>query len=464
MEAARASQTPWDDCRIRSAHLTDRHRARRQEVRNSARSSAAANVLTGKLQVSPDSAEVGAGRSQATDQRATTQGMYHKHPPRGRNTAPRSAQSSPWPCHIALRAAPVICALFRRTVCAMSIGVPRRGYIGLRDTAARLFESRRGGTDLKVVARDLLVGFHDVCTFAGLDGVLAELAVVFAPLDVADRGALADHDAVFSALVARLRTLDLDPDSGGPRNAKPGQLADSVVAVLDLAVVETPDDSIALGDDVRVAVAAALASVVDVEMAAPTMRESIIADARARCDDSFHSAFDKIAAALDDRALHQVKQPKVPVHALHAVQRALTEARDAFVARVANAAIDRATAALERAGAPATDVAARIDRPITFRATVRDVAILRASDSGVPRMPSAQVRSLLDSLTTLARITWRAPEKPVKPYAASQTFAVGDVIDHPKFGRGSVVSCLAQRIDVEFADGKHTLIHVPPRR
>ncbi|HSR97207.1 MAG TPA: hypothetical protein VLM79_09165 [Kofleriaceae bacterium] len=346
----------------------------------------------------------------------------------------------------------------------MSIEIPRRGYVGLRETATRLFDSRRGGTDLKVLARDLLVGFHDVCTFAGLDGVLTELAGALAPLDAADRAALADHEAVFAALVARLRTVDLDPNSGGPRNAKPGQLADSVVAVLDLTVVETPDDSIELGDDVRVAVTGALASVLDVEMAAPKMRETIIADARARCEESFHAAFDKIAAALDERALQQMKQPKVPVHALHAVQRTLSEARDAFVARVANAAIDRAVAALEQAGAPATEVAARIDRPVTFRATVRDVAILRANESHVPRTPSAQARSLFDSLITLARISWRAAEKPVRPYAASQTFAVGDVIDHPKFGRGSVVASLAQRIDVEFADGKHTLIHVPPRR
>ena len=346
----------------------------------------------------------------------------------------------------------------------MSIEIPRRGYVGLRETAARLFDSRRGGTDLKVLARDLLVGFHDVCTFAGLDGVLAELAGAFAPLDVADRAAFADHEAVFAALVARLRTVDLDPNSGGPRNAKPGQLADSVVSVLDLTVVETPDDPISLGDDVRVAVAGALASVADVELAAPKMRETIIADARARCDESFHAAFDKIAAALDERALQQVKQPKVPVHALHAVQRALSEARDAFVTRVASAAIDRAVAALERAGDPATEVAARIDRPVTFRATVREVAILRANDSQVARTPSAQVRSLLDSMTTLLRISWRTAEKPVRPYAASQTFAVGDVIEHPKFGRGSVVASLATRIDVEFADGKHTLIHIPPRR
>ena len=49
------------------------------------------------------------------------------------------------------------------------------------------------------------------------------------------------------------------------------------------------------------------------------------------------------------------------------------------------------------------------------------------------------------------------------PYSATRTFAVGDLIEHPKFGRGAVVSRLARRIDVEFADGKHTLVHVAPR-
>jgi hypothetical protein len=35
------------------------------------------------------------------------------------------------------------------------------------------------------------------------------------------------------------------------------------------------------------------------------------------------------------------------------------------------------------------------------------------------------------------------------------------VLDHPKFGRGSVVSTAAQRIEVEFADGKRALVHAP---
>ena len=65
-------------------------------------------------------------------------------------------------------------------------------------------------------------------------------------------------------------------------------------------------------DLVRVAVTAAVAGVIDVEMAAPRMRESIIADARARCDASLHATFDKLATSLDDRGLHQLKQPKLP--------------------------------------------------------------------------------------------------------------------------------------------------------
>ena len=54
---------------------------------------------------------------------------------------------------------------------------------------------------------------------------------------------------------------------------------------------------------------------------------------------------------------------------------------------------------------------------------------------------------------------WRAPEQVARPYGASQTFAVGEAIEHVKFGRGSVVAVQPKRIDVEFADGVHTLVH-----
>jgi len=340
----------------------------------------------------------------------------------------------------------------------MPVEFPKRQVVALQELAGRLLDSRRPGGELERIARDLLHGFFDVCAHAGLDRVLVELAQAFPPLEISERSALADHELVSAALVAQLGTIKLD--DGGPRNAKPRQVAACVVAALGLTVVAEPDRTISLGDDVRSEVAAALAGVLDVELAVPQIRETIIAEARARCDESFHGAFAKIAAQLDERGLQLVKHPKVPIDALHAVQRALFEARNAVVARVVGLAIDRAQEVLGRAD---PDAAARIDLPITLRSTPREVAILRACDARASKVPAKLVQSLLESLSELARIAWRIPAQPVHPYAASRTFAVGDLIDHPKFGRGTVVARVAQRIDVEFPDGKHTLAHVAPR-
>lgn len=340
----------------------------------------------------------------------------------------------------------------------MPVEFPKPQVVALQELAARLLDSRRPGGDLERLGRDLLHGFVDVCERAGLDRVLAELEQAFPPLDLSERSALADHETVSAALVAQLGTIKLD--EGGPRNAKPRQLADCVVAALGLTVVTEPDRNITLGEDVRSEVAAALAGVLDVELAVPQIREAILAEARARCDERFHGSLDKIAAQLDERGLQLMKQPKIPIDALHAVQRALVKARNAVIARAAGLAIDRAHEVLGRA---APDAAARIDLPITLRATPREVAILRACDARTPRTPAKLGQSLLESLSELARITWRVPAQPVHPYAASRTFAVGDLIEHPKFGRGTVVARVAQRIEVEFPDGKHTLAHVAPR-
>lgn len=341
----------------------------------------------------------------------------------------------------------------------MPVDFPGRRIAALQDHAARLHGSRKPGMSLASLARDLLLAFFDVCAHAGLDRVLAELAQAFPPLDPTDRSALASHDAVVAAVVAQLETIDLD--GGGPRGTKPRQLADCVVAALGLTPVDEPDRTIALDDAVRVEVTRALATVVDVELAAPKLRVDIIADARARCDARYHAAFDRVAAQLDERGLHLVKQAKVPIDALHAAQYALFEARNAVIARIAGAALDRAREVLARADGEA---GALLDQPITLRATPREVAILRACDARVSKTPARVLHSLLDSLTDLLRIAWRAPVPTAIPYAASGTFAVGDVIDHPKFGRGKVIASAMKRIDVEFADGTHTLVHVPSPR
>jgi hypothetical protein len=347
----------------------------------------------------------------------------------------------------------------------MSIDFPGPRIAALQDHATRLYDSRRPGTSLASLARDLLLAFFDVCAHAGLDRVLAELAQAFPPLDIGDRSALASHEAVLPVLLAQLETIDLD--GGGPRGMKPRQLVDCVVAALGLTLVDEPDRTITLDDAVRVDVTRALTAVIDAELAAPKLRADIIADARARCDPRHHAAFDRIAAQLDERGLQLVKQPKVPIDALHATQYALFDARNAVIARVVGAALDRARDVLAGAEASAqasAQASARIDQPITLRMTPREVAILRACDARVPKTPARILQSVLNSLTDLLPIAWRAAEQPALPYAASRTFAVGDVIDHPKFGRGKVIATALKRIDVEFADGTHTLVHAPPSR
>jgi len=315
---------------------------------------------------------------------------------------------------------------------------PQRQVVAVQDMAARLFDSRKTGGDLETFARDLLRGLEDICARTGLD------AVEFAA------------EASEPALVAQLKTIDLD--GGGPRNAKPRQIADCVLAAAGLTVVEEPDRSISLGADVRAAVVAAITQVAEAELAIPHVRETIIEGARTRTAESFLPSFAKVVAQLDDRGAQLVKTPKIPVDALHAIQRALADARHAVIARIANTGFDRAKPLL------GDDAAARIDQPITRSSTPREVAILRANEPRVGLTPAKVVHSLVESLTELAQLAWRAPEQAVQPYGASKTFKVGDLIEHPKFGRGTVVAALAQKIDVEFADGKRALAHVPPRR
>ncbi|HUJ59955.1 MAG TPA: hypothetical protein VLX92_15730 [Kofleriaceae bacterium] len=331
----------------------------------------------------------------------------------------------------------------------MAIEVPRRSVLALIDVATRLIDSRKPGSELVPLARELYLGWFDVCMRRGLDRVLAEL-------DAADRFALADDDARVAALVAGIEAIDLD--GGGPRNVRPRQLAECVVAALGLAEVDDPAPAVSLGADVRAELDAAIARVVDAELAGTKLREAVIAEARTRCEERFQAAFAKLAVHLDDHGQKLLKLPKVPIDALHASQRALSDARVAVVDRVGGTAIDRARDALARADAA---MAERIDRPITLRLTPREVAIARAHAAATP---GEIARALAEGLCDVLPIVWRAAERPVIPYSPTRTVAVGDVIDHPKFGRGTVVAALAKHIDVEFADAKRTLAYVPPRR
>ena len=58
----------------------------------------------------------------------------------------------------------------------------------------------------------------------------------------------------------------------------------------------------------------------------------------------------------------------------------------------------------------------------------------------------------------LSQLDRRAHE--AKPYAPATTFAAGDIIRHPSFGLGMVVTLAGpQRVDVQFHGGPRTLVH-----
>ncbi|HEY5944973.1 MAG TPA: hypothetical protein VIV40_05750 [Kofleriaceae bacterium] len=329
----------------------------------------------------------------------------------------------------------------------------------LQELSTRIIDSRKPRTDNGHVARELLAGFYDVCMRSGLDRVLAELAEAHPAIDISDRGGFVHDESLVPTIVAQLEMIDLD--DGGPRNAKAPKLTDCLIAGLGLTIADEADRTILLGHDVRAAATSAMAAVVDVELAVPHIRETIIAKARALCEPRFHGAFDRLAKELDERGMRILKQPKIPLDAVQAVQRVLTETRDAVLGHIASTAIDRAKPIIERAS---PEAAARIDKPITHALTPRDVAIFRVREPRIPKVPAAFVEALVDGVAELSRVAWRAPEKPVRTYGASQTFAVGELIDHPKFGRGEVKAVAGQRIDVEFSDGKHTLVHKPPAK
>jgi len=325
---------------------------------------------------------------------------------------------------------------------------PRAHLVPLQEVAARILETRAIEGDPEQLARELFVGFHELCLRLGLDGVLDELALT----DDADG---TEHPQLRSALATRLgNKAEFDPR--GPRNAKPKQIADAVVASLDLTVTDDPERTITLDDDVRRAVGSALSTVVEVELATTKIREDIIRRGRQACEERYLAAYDKITAQLDERGMRMVRQPKVALDAVQAIQQLLSDARYAAIEQGANAAIDRAKQVLAKASPEAAE---RIEQPITLKLTPRQVAIRRVADARASKVTAAIAQGLLDSLTELAHLAWRKQERAVRAYSASTTFSVGELLEHPKFGQGTVITVATQRIEVEFPEGKFTLVH-----
>lgn len=321
---------------------------------------------------------------------------------------------------------------------------PRPYLAPLLEATVRLLEARKPKTDLVHLARDLLAQFAEVARRSGLDALVP----------------LAEDEQSVTALTKQLGTIELD--GGGPRNQKPTNVVDSLVTALGLVIVDEPDRSIILDDSVRTEVVAALHSAVDAEFALPKLHDTMIATARKGIEEQYFTAFEKLIKHLDERGQRLVNQPKIALDAVQAFQRALATARTLLLQRVGTVAIDRAKAVIAKAN---PEAAARIDAPVTVKSTPRELAILRAADPRVAKTPAGVVDSLLASLSELARLAWNAPAIHARPYSAKQTYAVGETIEHPKFGRGVVTAIATSmpRFDVEFADGnKVTLVHVQP--
>ena len=69
----------------------------------------------------------------------------------------------------------------------------------LQEVAARILETRAIESDPEQLARELFVGFHELCLRLGLDGVLEDL-------DLADDADGTEHPQQRSALATRLVT------------------------------------------------------------------------------------------------------------------------------------------------------------------------------------------------------------------------------------------------------------------
>ena len=54
-------------------------------------------------------------------------------------------------------------------------------------------------------------------------------------------------------------------------------------------------------------------------------------------------------------------------------------------------------------------------------------------------------------------------EGPTRAYSTEQTYATGELIQHPQHGRGRVAEVRGNKIDVSFTDGPRTLVHGRPR-
>jgi hypothetical protein len=116
---------------------------------------------------------------------------------------------------------------------------------------------------------------------------------------------------------------------------------------------------------------------------------------------------------------------------------------------------------LERIGATNEDLAVRVltkrffddhgERTLTFH-------------QALVRSKLADADAILQFLEKKLEIEWTSPpvvaspvERPLRPYAMDASYEVGDHVDHPKFGRGTVIATSPGKVQIRFDTGVRTL-------
>ena len=103
----------------------------------------------------------------------------------------------------------------------------------------------------------------------------------------------------------------------------------------------------------------------------------------------------------------------------------------------------------------------QLTRRFPDRSGKKTLTLREACDREQPVKPDAVIRFLEDKLG----IEWIDPEleqngveRPKRAYSPAGSYAVGDAIEHPKYGLGTVLTALAGKMTVRFADGDRVLV------
>ncbi|MFO7563391.1 MAG: hypothetical protein R6X02_12170 [Enhygromyxa sp.] len=83
--------------------------------------------------------------------------------------------------------------------------------------------------------------------------------------------------------------------------------------------------------------------------------------------------------------------------------------------------------------------------------------VVKSESGGAKAKPASSARGRARPSSSNAIVL--DPHKPVRPYAIAERFALGEQIQHKKFGPGIVCGVEDEKIQVNFADGTKTLLH-----